>query len=87
MLDDIKSDIAFYESQDKEQLIVFILNSERENHRLRKKLEMLTGCGCYGDCDSMNGSCVDCHYENPKLQMKCKQFQDEFTKIIKRKGE
>ena len=86
MLDLPKSDREFYESQDKEQLIIFLLNGKRENELLHKKLKMLTGCGCYGDCDSMDGSCVDCHYDNPTLQMKCNQFQGEFTRMLRKES-
>ena len=83
MFDLPRSEREFYESQDKEQLIIFLLNGKRENERLHKKLKMLTGCDCYGDCDCMDGSCVDCHYDNPTLEMKCRQFQDEFYKKLR----
>ena len=82
MIDLQKSQREFYKSQSKEQLIIFLLNGEYEKKRLRKKLRMLTGCGCYGDSDGMNGSCIECYYDNPMLQMKCSQFQDEFTKML-----
>ena len=82
MLDTSKSDREFYESQDKEQLIIFLLNDKRENERLHKKLEMLTGCSCYGDCDGTDGTCVDCYYDNPDLQIRCSQFQGEFTRRL-----
>lgn len=83
MFDLPKSDREFYESQDKEQLIIFLLNGKRKNERLHKKLKMLTGCGCYGDCDGTDGSCVVCYYDNPTLQMKCSQFQGEFTRMLR----
>lgn len=78
-----RSDREFYESQDKEQLITYLLNSKRENELLHKKIKILTGCECYGECDSMNGSCVDCHCDNLNLQMQCSQFQDTFTRMLK----
>ena len=87
MLDVPKTEREFYESQDKEQLIIFLLNGKHENERLHKKLKMLTGCGCYGDCDGMDGSCVDCHYDNPQLQMECSQFQGKFTRMLKEEYE
>ena len=83
MLDLPKLDREFYELQDKEQLIIFLLNGKRENELLHKKLKMLTGCTCFGDCDGMNGSCVDCYYDNPKLNMECSQFQGKFARMLR----
>lgn len=83
MFDLPKTKREFFESQSKEQLIIFLLNGDRENELLRKKLQMLTGCGGFGDCDGMNGSCVDCYYENPTLNMQCSQFQGKFTRKLK----
>lgn len=86
MIDLPKTEKEFYESQSKEQLIIFLLNGNRENKLLREKLGMLTGCPCFGDCDGMNGSCVDCYYDNPTLNMQCSQFQGEFTRMLKEKA-
>lgn len=86
MFDLPKTKREYYESETKEQLIIFLLNGERENNLLREKLGMLTGCTCFGDCDGMNGSCVDCYYDNPKLNMECSQFQGKFTRILREKA-
>ena len=82
MLESTKLKREFYESQSKEQLVIFLLNQDRENERLRNKLKILTGCEGYGDSDGMDGSCVECYHRNPILQMKCSQFQ---TNIYKNK--
>lgn len=86
MIDLPKTKKEFYESQSKEELIIFLLNQNRENELLREKLEMLTGCSGFGNCDGMDGSCVDCYYENPTLNMQCSQFQGKFTKMLKEKA-
>lgn len=83
MLDLPKTKEEFYESQTKEQLIIFLLNGNYENELLREKLGMLTGCTRFGDCDGMNGSCVDCCYNNPTLNMQCSQFQGTFTRMLR----
>lgn len=87
MFDLPKTEKEYYESQTKEQLIIFLLNGKRENDLLKEKLNMLTGCPYFGDCDSMNGSCVDCHYDNPTLQMQCSQFQGKFTRMLRERAE
>lgn len=87
MLGDRESKREFYESQNKGQLIIFLLNKDYENERLRKKLNLLTGCPYYGDHDSMNGSCVDCHYETPELQMECSKFQNKLIKTLKEESQ
>ena len=78
-----KTEREFYESQTKEQLMIFLLNAEHREKLLRKKLAILTGCPCFGDCDSMDGSCVDCYYDNPDLQNQCSRFQGEFIRMLK----
>lgn len=72
-----KSEREFYESQSKEQLIIFLLNADYEKKLLHEKLALLTGCGCFGDCDGMNGSCIYCYEENKALHMRCLEFQSE----------
>lgn len=87
MLDLPKTKREFYEAQTKEQLVIFLLNADYEENLLREKLGMLTGCTCFGDCDGMNGSCVDCHYDNPTLNMQCSQFQGKFTRMLRERAE
>lgn len=87
MFDIPKQERDYYESQDKEQLIVFLLNGKRENELLHKKIRMLTGCSCFGNSDPMDGSCVDCYYENQELHIKCRKFQNEFMKMLRKERE
>ena len=47
------------EEQSKEQIIIFLHNAELE----------------FGNIDGMNGSCVDCSYENKELFNKCWNFR------------
>ena len=75
-----KSPREFYASQNKQQLIVFLLNQDYRIQLFQEKLKMLTGCGSYGDCDGMDGSCIDCYYDNPVLHNTCREFQDEIFK-------
>lgn len=83
MFDLLKTKREFYESQSKEQLIIFLLNDDMKKELLMKKLQILTGCGSFGDCDGTNGSCVDCYYENPTLNMQCSKFQEKYIRKLK----
>ena len=78
-----KTKEEYYESQTKEQLIISLLNRDYERELLREKLRMLTGCDYFGDCDGMTGTCIDCWYNNPTINMQCSQFQSEFTKMLR----
>ena len=80
MLDLPNSKKDYYETLSKEELITFLLNSDYRIENIEEKLYMLTGCGCYGDCDGMNGSCVDCDINNPELRKRCSEFQDKILK-------
>ena len=64
----------FYNSQTKEQLIIFLHNHEYQIESLRQRLERLTGCREFGNLDGMNGACVDCSYTTPELFEKCWNF-------------
>ena len=57
----------FLEKQTKEQIIIFLHNTEYELESLRKRMEKLTGCREFGAVDGMNGNCVECFYDNKKL--------------------
>ena len=63
------------EEQSKEQIIIFLHNAELQIESLRNRLEKLTGCREFGNIDGMNGSCVDCSYENKELFNKCWNFR------------
>ena len=80
----------YLQKQTKDQLIIFLHNEQLENHRLRLKLELLTGCKGFGDADGMDGSCVECSYNDPKQFERCHTFRDwlrEYKNRIGRIGE
>lgn len=62
-------------NESKEQLIAWLLNSERTRLQLHSRLEKLTGCSEFGLCDGMTGFCVECSYEQPELWEKCHNFK------------
>ncbi len=55
-------------------LEIRLSNIQLENEMLRKKMFLLTGCERFGDIDGMDGSCVDCYYDNKELNNKCARF-------------
>ena len=65
----------FLEEQTKEQIIIFLHNTEYELESLRKRMEKLTGCREFGAVDGMNGNCIECFYDNKKLFEKCEKFK------------
>ena len=58
-----------------EQLKIFLHNSEYVVDSLRMRLKKLTGCNDFGNVDGMNGSCVECFYDNRELFNKCWNFR------------
>lgn len=78
-----------YEFNDRQSLINMLHNSESHIEYLQFKLKLLTGCGDYGLCDSTNGGCVDCFYENKELNEKCYEFHkllhEEWQKYLQEK--
>lgn len=70
----MNTDNEFLKSQTKEQIIIFLHNAECELESLRKRMKKLTGCCEFGALDGMNGSCVECFYNDRKLFEKCEQF-------------
>lgn len=74
MLDLPKTKQEFYESQSKEQLIIFLNNQDYVEQTLRERLFLLSGCGDFGYSDGTNGACVDCLYENRALWDRCHCF-------------
>ena len=79
----IQSKEEWLNEQSKEQLIIFIKNDEYENQRLRDKIALLTGCAGFGDCDGMDGSCIECYYNNTQLHQRCHLFQSAFHQYRK----
>ena len=71
----MKTSNEFLKKQTKEQLIIFIHNDEYIIDELRKRLYKLTGCGNFGGVDGMDGSCIECSYNNAKLFEKCENFK------------
>lgn len=69
------TDDEFLEEQTKEQIIIFLHNTELELESLRKRMEKLTGCREFGYLDGMNGNCIECSYDNKKLFDKCWNFK------------
>ena len=58
-----------------EQLKIFLHNQEYEIESLRNRLYRLTGCNNFGNLDGMDGSCVECFYNDRKLFDKCWEFK------------
>ena len=57
---------------------VQIHNLKLENEMLKNKLWLLTGCSGFGDSDGMNGTCVDCSYDDEIMWRRCRLFQHSF---------
>jgi hypothetical protein len=92
MLDITKTKQEFYESQSKEQLIIFLNNQEYKEEILREKLFMLSGCRNFGGPDGMNGTCIECFHENRSLHDRCYYFScalDDYRrkKLMEKKNE
>ena len=68
------TDDDFLKEQTKEQLIIFLHNTELQLENLRDRMYKLTGCREFGALDGMNGNCVECFYNDRKLFEKCEQF-------------
>ena len=69
------TDDNFLKEQTKEQIIIFLHNTELQLENLRNRMEKLTGCREFGMVDGMNGACVECFYEDRKLFDKCEKFK------------
>ena len=65
----------FLNEQTKEQIIIFLHNTELQLENLRERMEKLTGCREFGNLDGMNGACVECFYEERELFDKCWNFK------------
>ena len=65
----------FLNEQTKEQIIIFLHNTEAQLESLRKRMYKLTGCREFGNLDGMNGACIECFYEERELFDKCSNFK------------
>ena len=65
----------FLDKQSREQLYIFLNNDEYIINSLRERLYKLTGCHDFGNVDGMNGTCIDCFYNNRPLFDKCWNFK------------
>ena len=79
------ADKKYYESLDKHQLITFLLNMKLVEETLRDRLFLLSGCRDFGNSDGMDGSCVECGYDNPALQYRCLEFGNAYREYVKNK--
>lgn len=75
MIKPYESKEDFLKSQTHEQLEIFIKNGDLIQDNLRERLFLLSGCGDFGGQDGMNGSCVECYYNNRDLHERCYLFQ------------
>jgi hypothetical protein len=87
MLDIPKTKQEFYESQSKEQLIIFCKNNDYLEETLRDRLFLLSGCGNFGYPDGTDGACVDCFYNNRELFRRCEYFAGAYHNYRKDKQE
>jgi hypothetical protein len=71
---ELKRQDEFYKQQSKEQLLVFLHNSELELNSLRERLFLLGGCFNFGCVDGMDGTCVECSYNDKYLFDRCWRF-------------
>lgn len=72
----------FYKKQSKEQLVVFLHNSDLENISLRERLFLLGGCYDFGGSDGTNGACVECSFRNKPLWDRCNRFSKMHREYI-----
>ena len=69
--------LPFIESEEfltNKQLKIFLKNNELIIDNLRERLFKLTGCRDFGNLDGMNGSCIECFYNDEKLFKECESF-------------
>ena len=69
------TDENFLKDQTKEQLIIFLHNTELELESLRDRMYKITGCREFGNLDGMNGTCIDCSYDEKELFDRCWNFK------------
>ena len=86
MIKDLDNHRAFLEKQSKGQLIIFLNNKDLIENSLRERLELLSGCPCFGEQDGTNGACVECYYNNRILNERCCVFQESLIRYRDRVG-
>ena len=64
----------FLNEQTKEQIIIFLHNTELQLESLRNRMYKITGCREFGNLDGMNGACVECSYNEKELFDRCWNF-------------
>ena len=69
------TDDNFLKDQTKEQLIMFLHNTELQLEDLRDRMYKITGCREFGNLDGMNGVCVECSYNEEELFNRCWNFK------------
>lgn len=69
------TDENFLKEQTKEQLIIYLHNTELELENLRDRMYKITGCRNFGKLDGMDGTCVVCSYNERELFDKCWNFK------------
>ena len=69
------TDDDFLKDQTKEQLIIFLHNTELQLESLRDRMYKITGCREFGTLNGINGNCIECFYNDKKLFEKCEQFK------------
>ena len=68
------TDENFLKEQTKDQLIIFLQNTELQLESLHHRMEKLTGCREFGNLDGMNGACIECSHKDRELWNKCEKF-------------
>ena len=69
------TDDNFLKDQTKEQLIIYLHNTELELENLRDRMYKITGCSDFGNVDGMDGMCIDCSYDKRELFDRCWNFK------------
>ena len=76
-----------YEKLTKNALVVLVKNLSYQYEKDEEKLKLLTGCAGFGDCDPMNGSCVECSYNDEAQWIKCREFREKLHVALTEKME
>ena len=76
-----------FEKMTRNELVVIAKNMSYQNERNEEKLKLLTGCAGFGDADPMDGSCVDCSYNDEAQWIKCEEFREKLHDVMKEKWE
>ena len=74
-----------YENMSRNELIILARNLSYLNERNEGKVKLLTGCLGFGDFDPMNGSCVECSYDDEEQWKKCREFREKMHEYLNEK--